>query len=92
MADWYGGCINIILVRMVGIMKERKIAVIHSKSPTLKRISQKEWDEIAAQVIPAGEWHFERCEPRGVKPVKGKFDPTNPAHIKVEDVITIKRF
>jgi hypothetical protein len=27
------------------------------------------------------EWHFEKCiGQRGIIPVKGKFDPTNPLH------------
>jgi len=34
------------------------------------------------------DWHFEKCV-GGVKPVVGKFNPTNPAHIKQSKVVRI---
>ncbi|MCU0639503.1 MAG: hypothetical protein MUF59_06515 [Candidatus Krumholzibacteria bacterium] len=73
-------------------MTKRSAAILNISSPKLEFISKKEWDEIAAKAIPKSEWHFERCEPRGVKPVKGKYDPTNPTHIKVDDIIHIAEF
>lgn len=67
---------------------DKDIPIIKATSPQLRFISQKEWDDMLHKAIPAGEWHFER-EGKGVKPVKGKYDNSNPNHIRVEDIIHI---
>jgi hypothetical protein len=67
-------------------MSHKNIPKIRIKPPILKFISNKEFDEIESKAIPFGEWHFEKCD-RGVKPVKGKYEPDNPEHVKYEDVI-----
>lgn len=67
-------------------MRFDNIPIIRVTSPTLRFISNKEWDDMEEKAIPFGEWHFER-RGRGVKPVKGKYDPTNPNHIRYEDII-----
>lgn len=64
----------------------KKIPVIRGGSATIRFITHKEWDEMMSKAIPFGEWHFERCE-RGVKPVKGKYDPNNPCHIDYHSVV-----
>lgn len=71
--------------------RDDNIPKIVGASPILKFITNEEWESIKKKAIPAGKWHFERCE-RGVKPVKGEYDPNNPAHIRIEDVIKTKEF
>jgi uncharacterized linocin/CFP29 family protein len=47
---------------------------------TLTSVSRAEWKNIQEKAIKV--WHFERSPSgRGVIPVAGKFDPTNPNHI-----------
>lgn len=64
----------------------KNIPVIKGGCPRLVFIHKKEWDEMESNAAPFGEWHFEKCE-RGVKPVKGKFDPNNPCHIDYHSVV-----
>lgn len=68
------------------MMDEENIPKISICPPILKFISNKEFDEIESKAIPFGEWHFEKFG-RGVKPVKGKYDPNNPEHVKYEHVV-----
>ena len=55
-------------------------------------LSRKEWRKMLKENT-IKEWHFERCEngKRGVKPIEGKYDSTNPKHIKISDVIKINQ-
>jgi len=69
----------------------KNVPIIRGGSTTIKFISHKEWDEMESKAIPFGEWHFERCG-RGVKPVKGRYDPNNPNHVKYSSVITHAEF
>lgn len=68
-----------------------KIPIIRGGSATIRFITHKEWDEMESKAIPFGEWHFERYG-RGVKPVKGKYDPSNPNHVAYSEVITHEEF
>jgi len=54
-------------------------------------MSREEYNRLQENSIK--EWHFERCEngKRGVKPIEGKYDPTNPKHIKPSDIIKINQ-
>lgn len=54
---------------------------------SLTRISYKD-EQMENQRKSIKDWHFERCD-KGVKPVEGKYDPSNPNHIKPSDVIKI---
>lgn len=53
---------------------------------SISSVSRKEMREMFKNAIPSSQWHFEKCG-GGVKPVEGKFDPSNPKHIKVSDVV-----
>ena len=51
-------------------------------------VSRKEWKLL--QDTAEKEWHFELCkEGKNYKPVKGKYNPDNPKHLKHTDVIHI---
>ena len=57
----------------------KKIPTIDFKKPSsYTTISRREFNEVKRKAIK--EWHFEKSG-SGVKPVVGKFDPTNPNHI-----------
>jgi hypothetical protein len=51
-------------------------------------IPKETWDDLTKNAVK--EWHFEKCN-GGVKPVRGKYDWTNTAHIKTSDVIKINQ-
>jgi hypothetical protein len=61
---------------------------------TVASITRKQWKYL--NDTAEKEWHFE-CSKNsingvaGVKPVKGKYNPDNPKHIKISDVIHINR-
>ena len=52
---------------------------------TIRSVSRKEFEEIGIRV-----WHFEKCD-RGVIPVKGEYDPSNPTHVPKRKVIAHMR-
>lgn len=57
---------------------------------TITRITRNEWKYL--KDTAERDWHFERSKNSingvaGVKPVKGKYNPDNPKHVKVSDVI-----
>jgi hypothetical protein len=59
---------------------------------TILYLSRNEWKYI--QDTAERVWHFEQSKNSingvaGVKPVKGKYNPGNPNHIKISDVISI---
>ena len=63
----------------------KKIPIIDFKKPSsYTTISRKEFDQIKREAIK--EWHFEKSG-SGVKPIAGKFDPTNPKHLPINRVL-----
>lgn len=58
--------------------------------PKIKQISNKEYHDMLDNAIPAKDWHFEWAGD-GVKPVKGKYDPDNLNHVRIKDVISVRK-
>lgn len=50
---------------------------------SVRSVTREEWKLMQNRIKV---WHFERCD-RGVIPVKGEFDPTNPNHVPKRKVI-----